>query len=804
MPIPHRTYFVGGAALLLVLVAVMGAVSLNAFHRYQGEGLGGSRATPRPNVVITRPRLHESAPLESPLPVNVRVDGGESIVSIELLVNGALMGAQPAPAGGLARFDAPFLWSPGAPGDYLLIARAVGAAGSAVLSAAVAVTVAPHEPRPGATAGEGFQAGPSAVVPSSQDSASRAAAPQAPRPGDGVGAAHIGPSSLGDWLTALTNREPPNAPELVLAVHDCAVTLQIHDRSNNEEGFQVYRSTDGEPGWAEIATLRSQSASAWVAYEDRLGADRGVYYVASANRVARATSNLAIATVPAAGCAPEAGNRRTLVAEPVSFATDLPVTRAYCYQSLGGRSWERWPETGFLMRRANGFDLSAHEFAFALNSLDGTVERAPQALDMECWGWNRAALISLGEVHFSSQEIASGRAQAQDHGRAPSLSIGFNFTKRNPWDKKGTPKPKSAQLPNIFAFVSYNPEACHEQLPPGAAKQNPWGTFLYCFSIPPYTFGAASKQPQPYLIWSVSSKFCPAGQFKDCVFMPALASWSKDHGGQMYYSIGRPDIGGGIQIDTTAGDPYNNDRRSWVVNPWGSGCGWGPPQTFTVTLHYQDALVGTLIGPTSNVVTMPCPFFPSSVVNLSVTFETLTLSLVDDNEPDPEDVELYGSLQATSSNGSQGLRNLAHLGSNNYNSPYNCPTEGANQLSLAGTAQCPPSLTNGSYSFAQFYLCKSEQTWECLDTDVDLTPLVQKNNTMHVTVGDGDHVLLQVKLMDYDTGGADDIQCFAILDTGSRTLKQWAATFGEVFTLIQPNNGNSACQVKIVISVAGS
>jgi hypothetical protein len=207
-----------------------------------------------------------------------------------------------------------------------------------------------------------------------------------------------------------------------------------------------------------------------------------------------------------------------------------------------------------------------------------------------------------------------------------------------------------------------------------------------------------------------------------------------------------------------------------------------------------------IYGPASNSVFIPCTGpLSGEQVNLDVTFTNLSLSSIDDGESAPEDLELYGVFQTLSSNGSVGMLKLAKWGN------FDCiHPEVVTTFAPAGgyNTNCPNDYANGGYSIADMYLCTAIGFNECADGGQSKESFYANNNTIHLTVGEGDQIVLQVMLMDWDDASANEVACFATLATESKTLQQWANTVGQVFTLSQAFNGDAACNVTASVSVA--
>jgi len=797
----NRRYVLG--LTFVVLVAVAGAL-IYKFLVYQKAGLDGLPNEPQASVVITMPHAYSQAPQGMAIPVSVSANGVQPLTSTELWVNGKLMGVQAAPPTGQLMFDTTFLWFSGASGEFSLVASSTDIKGVTSFSPAVLIKILPHVDAQGANNQAAFDAGAAMVLPAVPGGAGGGGLPPVspPGPNEKSGPAQAGSPSLSDWITNLTDSQPPKAPELALTVKGCAVTLSIHDLSNNEEGFQVFRSTDHSPAWQQIKTLNSQSALDWITTEDTLqGAVQASYYVAAVNKLGQAKSNLATASFSAADCPPVPGDQQALSVDPVSFSTDIPVDQAYCYESVNNASWGRWPETGFFLPGTDGFNMQKYKQAFAVNGLDGKPILKTFDLRLECWGWAGGSLMFLGEAHFSN-DVSNLRPQVE--ARGANFVLKFNFglgTGMFPGGNFDTPIPlKSGQMPYIFAFLSYDPKACEENLP--SKDQNFIGGLFYCHPIGGYqTVG--TKNPQPFLIWAVSDSMCPNGQGADCKFLPQIKAMAQTVGANLYFNI---------NIDENDGFPHNVispiSQTAYVIPPTqtpGQLC-FGE-NALMVSLVFEDISNGkdnAISSLNSNVVKVPCYLNPNIPVKVDVSFYQLDLSNVNDGESAPQALELYGFFNANSSDGSHGSLEAQ------YYPNTGCPNDNFGGFSSNGTINCW-KLPDGNFRLGPVFdqpgndtpigtlpLCVSE-AGNCLNQNGTMYfPYINNNNTIHLTVGDGDNISLAVMLTDYDSASADDPACFAVITTAGKSLVDWSNT-DDNYVLHQDDNGNAACNVNVQI-----
>jgi hypothetical protein len=481
-------------------------------------------------------------------------------------------------------------------------------------------------------------------------------------------------------------------------------------------------------------------------------------------------------------CPPIESTQQVLSVEPVSFNSAIPVDQAYCYKSLDGTHWERWPETGFFLPGPSSLDIQKYTFSFALNEPDNQPVRKTLDMRLECWGWKGDGLKFLGEVQFTN-DLSNLSGQEEQRGENFSLNLKFSKVKPTPYKKNSfTSYQLSDRIPFTFASITLDPNTCQAHLPPGL--QTGFGAFIMCAPFPGYTKGAGTANPQPYLIWDVSS-LCEAGP-GNCMSLPELMTYAQSHYGTVQFVINELDQYGGIDYSVTP------SKTSYVIDmPGPFGCPKGIRQ-FTVALQYEDKQVGILNGPYGPAASYLCAPPLGSKVDLTVTFKTLTLSNVNSGE-DPNDMELNGMFVAHASDGSGGSRSL-------YNYPdHGCPGDNGSGFNL-GTIGC--EFGDGSFSIFNLALCNTDYPFICdiLVNNVDtITPQQYNNNSIHVTVGNGDNILLQAVLLDYDdnswTAG-----CLVNLNTESKTKDQWANTVNETYNLHQAFNGEAECNVMVTVT----
>ena len=782
MPKSTKLFIIGGLGVLLVAAAIIVVLQ---FSKYRDARLAGLPMRPQPSAVISSPQPFTHASVHSPLPVEVSTHSYAPIQSVELWVNGVRMGAQPPQPANALSDDALFSWNPGAPGQYTLVARVIDQNGDSADSPVVPVQVDPYTPPAGKTGTAAFDPGAPQVIPA----ADPGAAPQPPAPGEDAGPAKAGGPTFTDWLTDLTSQTPPKAPELLATLQGCAVTLQIHDLSNDEEGFQVYRAIGGASSWDQIATLNSQSKLQWISSTDQLaGGTQAVYYVAAVNAAGQSASNLASANPDPAACPPSQDGQNIVQLDLQNFDAGGGVGNSYCYRSTDGAHWARWPETGFLTPGKLPLDPQTARMSFDLNGLDGKPGFSKLSLTLECWGWSGGSLKFLGRVNFSDPDLSKLGLHTSGDG---ILHISLNTGKGNAVPFGYTKPPTDANMPFISAWLSYDPNQCKSHLPANA--QNDFGAFLFCSPFPGYTIGADSANPQPYLIWAVLEHTCQAGFNDQCATLADLQADAQKWNGKVSFTL--------HQTSKLADDYYGLPigRTSYVMPM--QNC----PSDFTATIQLNIVTSkGWAFGPESNSVTIPCTQALGDSLPVNVTFDSITLNNVQDGESDPQDVELYGLFRASTPSGFYEQRTLGNWDSSARDSG-GCPNEdffqGFNTNGLGGLG-CLGSYGDGTTSLADQEMCATDTTGECWFSNTNtLTDFKMDNNTIAVNVQGGDLISLKTWIMDYDSASADDLVCQSQTVTIPRTLFQWASITPQKVALSSPDFGSGSCTVNVTISL---
>ncbi len=680
-----------------VAVAALAALSVVAlkFINYKESG-GVPTDTSFAQVAISHPPQGVQLELSDPVKVEATAIGSKSFLSMELWINGELMGVQAAPSGGAYPFSTFFSWTPVEEGVYSLIAAAIDADGNKEISAQVTALVAQTEAEVEEVSAD-LNGSPS-VLPA--PSGGGYSPPDAPSPDESQGLTGIWMGSTGDWVTSLMAKVKPAAPELVVTAEKCGATLQIHDLSDNEEGFAVYRQVGISPMWVEIATLSSQSEFDWISYADDDIYGAVYYYVTAFNSQGESKSNFVLVSIDPTDCASDS---EEIAVEKMELTLQIPSLKAdkvYCYMSTNGMSWERWPLLGFLTPEEGENQITGP--IMTLNYLGGEDQtedepspRLNMNLFMECWGWKGGNLQKLGELATEGlnpqadssipilgegmlaelkMETAVLQSQEAIYPIGPLANWG-DLILEDP-DQFDWQEITSDVLPRPYIDLIDNPSWCGGYLPPDA--QNILGMLLYCFPYPAYDPDKGGTGPQPYLVWDFGlrvwstyyQRACPAGYNEDCISYPELLSIAEETGGQVGFTITA--LQNGVKTVWNVTEP---DLRMFVVPPM--SC---PDDVqYSVRLWYRPGKDGVAVAASSDDtinkignmgfspakilyseesfgVTIPCAnppdpnwTFDNQAQYLDITFTSIELFGIDDGdegivivEDHPEDLELYG------------------------------------------------------------------------------------------------------------------------------------------------------------------
>jgi hypothetical protein len=785
---------------LVILAIVAAAFFISRYRNASALPADSSQAS----VTISHPENMSQSNSGTPIEVNVNANGLQPFLSTELWINGVLEGVQAAPSGGLTSLGSQFSWIPKQAGNYSLIARAINKNNNAVTSPAVIVFINPPESgdQPDPEAGKVY----SAVLPASPGGKT---SPQPPPSGEPVSEAVSWQGSPATWVTDLTSSSAPVAPEVVASADGCKIKLAIHDLSDNEEGFAVYRQTTESPEWLHVVDLASHSGQGWIQFQENNLSGGITYYVDAFNSKGKSSSNLALVNIDPESCPPiqPAAQAPVLDLKVRDLSIEDGISDAYCYTNPGGDQWSRWPELGFITPLEPGQDAPLLGKPILHATLDDKgINPGPQSMELklECWGWQGGKLISLGKFVHTLDTIKLEPIHVALTGLAfdilPDIINGLKYetfkldTAVKPWislvkDPYSVENlgyvPESDQMPVMSAFITYIPSACEDLIFEPEYKE------MMCYPMPGFNAGPGGINPQPYLAWSPVGAVCKGYATKECFdtnWWEGFANKYPDpHNPGVHFNIINYewDEYGDVSQEKTQVEQY---QQAWRILPNNPAPDWelchNGHRFFEVEMQVNTSL--GVFTSTSPLIAGPCAK-PLDSVQVEITFNSMDIENIDDGINDSTADNVYGQFTGRV-NGQPGPTLLAgwwggaepdneYMGSNGY----------------------IENLDDGNYGLANFQLCL-EGPGSC---NYNLyANYSYNNNKLTVTLHDGEALQLLSELYDHDQVPNDDSICNADLWVGARSIGQWASTKNEAYNLTAPG-GDANCNVSVTINAIG-
>lgn len=803
-------------------VVILGVwVGLN-YARYRRSGGLPAKASFPAQVAISFPPNGVQIEAGEPLMVEADALGPHPFLSMELWLDGELVGVQAAPEGGRQPFSAEFFWQTSELGAHSLIAVAVDGNGQKVISAQVVVLV-----------GQGEVAVEDLVLQVVQPEPSDGyyVPPFGPGEGSSVGPAGIWGGTPGNWINSFLVDEIPLAPELVVRPNKCAANLLIHDLSDNEEGFVVYRHLVNSPDWLKVSTLSAQSEMEWIEYVDEGISGPVTYYISTFNSQGEVKSNLTQVNIDPADCPTE---QESLSVESVDMTlklTEVEAEKVYCYQSHDGVNWERWPIVGFLSPDEAG-NLPEGPIAFLRKEPPGEVWGFNSlGLMMDCWGWQGGDLIRVGD--FAVGELKPDPTGRQlINGEGVIAEVKFKLEKISTLagllplqinvmdeDQPNLPSnlPVSPDIPRVKLSLTSDRNICGAHLPPHIQSYDE--QLQFCFLYPEYDPDNGGTSPQPYLVWDFDPEpVCLGGGGEECKTYKEILDLAEQNGGQVGFTI--------LSVRGTK-------KTVWNVTEPGLTMFVVPPlfclgdTTFSVRMWYRPGTQGvsesvspqfevgeigadslsipkTHYGPYSNWITIPCnssnlynPSIVEMVQYYDVTFDWMWLGSLDDDDLGTEVVELYGNFWAWSPAMNFWVEAPCWFsGFDNCDSDHLEPTyiEGGGTRYLLlkeWKSSKGEDFIDGMYALEWEKLCLSTTRVSCSHMG-EPTYFKSYNNTLKIYKREGESLSIGVILMDYDEASYDDTVCQLWYGVWS------SEPFLGEFTLSgETDSGNCAVKIKI-------
>ncbi len=177
----------------------------------------------------------------------------------------------------------------------------------------------------------------------------------------------------------------PLAPDAVVGSSNCETQLVFTPKSDDADGFFLYRAGPEQSHFALVATLAANGTGPQ-RWQEPAAFGQTLYYVVAFNPAGAATSPVVALNTRDVACATaQVPQFASLLLTPKTAVSDV-----YCYSSLANGPWQRVPKQGFLVPIAGGYDLAS--------ALPLTAISASQSWNLECWGWSETQPQLLGNT----------------------------------------------------------------------------------------------------------------------------------------------------------------------------------------------------------------------------------------------------------------------------------------------------------------------------------------------------------------------------------------------------------------------
>ena len=783
-------------AIIGILVILTIAVIAFFFIRYQ-QGGGLHADASQSQVIITQPQYGSKVQAGHPIEVRVAAEGLSPVTSVELWINGVLEGVQALPPAGLTSITAFFSWIPKETGNFSLIARAVNELSETFPSDAVIVFVTPQPEVSGQPEAEESGVQP-AVFPAPAGGA--AGAPPSPPSGLEIEEAEPWQGTPSDWLNSMTNVTLPANPELSANVVDsCTVKLSIHDLSDNEEGFSVFRQTTDHPVWVHVTDLASHAGQdSWFAYTETGVAGGITYYIAAFNSHGDASSNLAKVNIDPQACPYNhpAFEAPVLRVKVKNLTLGEGAGSLYCYNSIDSSLWKRWPQAGFITESLDGAGLDLIE-PLVLSDL-ATPGSGPTAgsmdLKLECWGWQAGALRFLGslreQIDLKSPKAIPVALTGMSFDILPEitglekelflLGAGYWSPKLvyDPYSIEKYGIPTTDQMPEITAWFTYDHEECLKYRGDAALE-------AACNPSPGFNQGPGGANPQPFLVWSMNEASCTHPPNPGCY---PLSWWQ---GFEQKYSITEVDPITWVFWVRTFIDGVDHGANGWSIPlmwriypieedwpPHGNILCNNGYEYISVSLYVQTS-VGDFMSQRSNEVAIPCPHkMNENEVTIEVNFNQFLITDIDDGWDD-DVAEAYGFFYVYPNEWLPGMGREWGF------------------FDGGGKPYAPPEdyhmTTAGVYNMWELFLAPADFTTEVTG------PYQQNNNRVRVAMHEGDAMMIAARLYDYDDF-YDDMLCDQSIWIGPYTGREWLGMKDTPINMVTDGDGDAVCNFAVILS----
>lgn len=453
-------------------------------------------------VTLSAPSNDAQVPLNQFTNVSAEALGVKPIAALELWIDGTPSGTQNAPAGStLDQFTAFWTWTPASEGEHTLLVRAIDAdhnigmsnivrvtasndanvqasvavqakAGDTVSSLAQEIKVDPQQiidlnpqvdPSSTIAPGEAITV-PIPMLPTETPTPEASlSAPPEPPGNPNQPPANGNPNKYQVWwnqniLEQFSVIKPAAAPGLSASpgTGQCFLNLYIYDKSDNEDGFFLYRLDPNAFAFDRIATLDAHSGSQPIHYVDPVPTGKYQYYVSSFNAMGESASSIVASAIIEPCVAPQ---QQSLGLNNALVTVTQPVDKIYCYLRVDNGLWTRippGPATFIAPTKPGEFDVSQY-----LKSLTPSPPPPQITLHLDCWGWKGDTLIYLGDATktISQGVILVNASSFQLLGNLAAQTHVFN-----------APVPEIA--PPINAKLTSDPNECIKHFPNNPVSQS--------------------------------------------------------------------------------------------------------------------------------------------------------------------------------------------------------------------------------------------------------------------------------------------------------------------------------------------
>ena len=206
------------------------------------------------------------------------------------------------------------------------------------------------------------------------------------------------PGRFSFWFQSIFKlaSQVPAAPDLTASSAGCDITLLINDKSDDESGFFIYRSSPGSAAFQRIASLDANNSSDPIPYLDPAQSGPVLYYAASFNAAGENPGQPLQVDLADPACS-QSGSDLGWDGQSHTLTLPQPADLAYFFISINQGAYERFPTQpqAFLTPQGDELDLGS-----LLQALVAAYGQPVRTLDLEVWGWAGGNLLELGKIHI--------------------------------------------------------------------------------------------------------------------------------------------------------------------------------------------------------------------------------------------------------------------------------------------------------------------------------------------------------------------------------------------------------------------